>query len=235
MTSRSTLTRPVLGVDGARGGWVVAEFDETIRECTVYFVDRISLVAERLRLGEVSVAVVDMPIGLSCDGDRSVDTLARTRLGSRRSTFFPTPIREVLTQPTWQAANARSRDRTGKGLSKQAWNLVPKIAELDETWTTDLSDTLVEGHPELSFVAMAGAPLLTKKASPEGRAERLELLSTHLSPEAREIIDSAPRVWRVDAVDALALAWTAHRVSTGTATWLGGELDPSGRPMQLVI
>ena len=93
---RLTPAIPVLGVDGARGGWVVAEFNATTQACAVHLVDTISLVADRLRLRDVSVAVVDMPIGLSAGGDRPVDSLARTRLGSRRATFFPTPIRDVL-------------------------------------------------------------------------------------------------------------------------------------------
>ncbi len=180
-------------------------------------------------------AVVDMPIGLSHDGARPADTLARARLGVRRSTFFPTPVRSVLGEESWEKANAVSRSVSGKGLSKQTWNLIPKVRELDDAWSPEVADLMVEGHPEISFAQMAGGPLMSKKSTPAGREDRIHLLRTHLSPAVQRIVASCPASWRTDAIDALALLWTAQRFGSGDAIRLGGEIDAEGRPMQLVI
>lgn len=226
---------PVVGVDGARGGWVVAEYERSSGSCSLRFVEALASVADSLRGGDITTAVIDMPIGLPLDGNRPADALARARLGPRRATFFPTPLRGVLDCGSWEEANERSRMVSGRGLSKQSWNLVPKILEVDNEWTNELRETLVEGHPEITFSEMAGSPLLAKKSTPEGERNRVELLSLHLTPDVPRLLDDVPRAWRTDAIDALALAWTADRSRTGTAIRLGGELDPLGRPMQLVI
>ncbi len=228
------MTLTVVGVDGARGGWVVAELCEASGP-SIRFEPSISSVTNRLRLGTLAAAVIDMPIGLSLDGVRPADTLARARLGERRSTFFPTPVHAVLEHDSWEAANAASRSASGKGLSKQAWNLVPKIRELDTTWSEDISGLLLEGHPEVSFAQMAGTPVLSKKATADGQHERIELLIANLSRDAGGVVDNCPRSWRVDAVDALAIAWTAKRFVNGEALHLGGQIGAKGRPMQLVI
>ncbi len=228
------MTLPVAGVDGARGGWAVAEWrDES--ELSLCLEPSISPVIDRLRAGTLAAAVIDMPIGLSLDGHRPVDTLARTRLGVRRATFFPTPIRIVLEHDSWADANAASKSLSGKGLSKQAWNLVPKIRELDATWSEEIASQMLEGHPEVSFSQMNGSSVLSKKATDAGQRERIKLLLSHLSPLVEDIVAACPNSWRADAVDALALAWTARRVVRGEAVTLGGEVGASGRPMQLVI
>lgn len=229
------MTRPVIGVDGARGGWVEAEFERSTGQCSLRFAETIAGAARRLRRQDVAAVVVDMPIGLSGDGNRPVDALARAHLGPRRATFFPTPLRIVLECETWEEANERSRELSGRGLSKQSWNLLPKIAEVDVEWTQDLRELLLEGHPESSFAQMAGAPLASKKSTVDGERDRVDLLAAHLTPEVSTLLANVPRSWRVDAIDALALAWTADRTAAGLAIRLGGELDPLGRPMQLVI
>lgn len=229
------MTPLVAGVDGARGGWIVAELDVGNPAVDLRFVDTIAPVVDELRAGRFSAIAIDMPIGLSEDGHRPVDQDARARLGARRATFFPTPIRSVLKDDTWEDANARSRALSGKGLSKQAWNLVPKIRELDAAWSDEVDEVLVEAHPELSFAEMAGQPLETKKHDAAGQAERVDLLTATLAYAVRPAIDQCPRRWRGDAIDALALAWTARRLIADRAIVLGGQRDAAGRPMQLVI
>ncbi len=224
----------VAGIDGAKGGWVVAEVIPGSPTCSIRFEPTIAPVVAELGT-RLSSIVVDMPIGLSDDGVRPVDAVVRARLGARHSTFFPTPLRDVLGHATWETANASSRELRGKGLSKQAWNLVPKIAEVDRAWSPSLSESLVEGHPEVSFSEMAGAPVLTRKSSTEGRTQRVDLLRAHLDVDVEAALADTPKAWRIDAIDALALAWSATRVAMGNATWLGGDVDGCGRPMQLVL
>ncbi len=182
------------------------------------------------------LVVVDMPIGLSADGRRPADVDARARLGTRRSTFFPTPVRCVLDYASHADANDASRRASGRGLSIQAWNLVPKIREIDDVWTESLTDRLFEGHPETTFAEMTGAPLQDTKSTFAGRAARVAALRDHVADSIEEtLITSLPAKFHGDAVDAAALIWTARRLAAKTALILGGEPDPAGRPMRLAI
>lgn len=223
----------VLGIDGAPGGWLVSELTNNTLSFT--FTESLAASVQRLQSGEVLVLAVDMPIGLSSNGNRPADRLARERLGARRSTFFPTPIRSMLDFEVYADANAHSKAAIGAGLSKQAWNLLPKIREVDELWAPAISDRLVEAHPETSFAELAGSPVLTKKSTPEGRSERLGLLGGVFGPRLDDALgDMKSSLW-VDAIDAAIVAWTAHRFAMGSAAILGGELDSEGRPMRLTI
>ncbi len=233
MTQVDSPTR-CIGVDGAPRGWVSVTLDARAGTTVgIEFHERFAHIVEQA--GSADVIVVDMPIGLPSAGGRPADVAARERLGPRRSTFFPTPLRSVLDFSNWEEANAHSKKACGKGLSKQAWNLVPKIAEVDAVWSPSLGERLFEGHPETSFAQMAGAPVLSKKATAEGRAQRLELLNIHIGAGFGTAMIDHPARWRTDAIDAAALAWTARRVHDGISIRLGGELDPAGRPMALSI
>lgn len=229
-----------IGVDGAPGGWVAATITAPFRNCArhryeirVAFFERFSDIVNSADSDDV--IVVDIPIGLSADGVRPADTAARERLGPRRSTFFPTPVRSVLDFDEWAQANAHSKQVCGKGLSKQAWNLTTKISEVDQVWSPELADRLFEGHPETSFAEMNGEPVLSKKATTEGRDERLALINSHFELDMGPVVSECPNKWRTDAIDALALGWTALRIIDGSAIRLGGELDEAGRPMELSI
>ena len=125
----------VAGVDGYRGGWVVVTAPITGGPSTVECVARLDPLIERVRAGEVRAAGIDMPIGLPSRTRRASDGQLRVHLGARRSSIFPTPPRAVLDAVDYRDALARARDATGVGLSKQAWNLVGKIRELDALMT----------------------------------------------------------------------------------------------------
>ena len=225
----------VAGADGAPGGWMVATgtLDARTPPEVAFHATLADVIAEVG--GSISHLVVDMPIGLSSDGVRSADDAARERLGPRRASFFPTPVRCVLDHDTFDAANAASRTASGRGLSMQSWNLVPKIREVDSMVSPAHHETVLEGHPESSFAEIAGAPLATRKQTAEGRAERVGLLREAVSDDVVDVLESTPK--RVDAIDALVLLWTARRAATGTAIRLGDRLDrdPAGRPMWLTI
>src|SRR5690606_994434 len=122
-------------------------------------------------------AAVDMPIGLPDAGVRGCDLAARARLGARRSAVFPAPSRAVIGARDHAEAIVRERAASGRGLSLQAFRLVPKVAELDGLVTPELQHRLVEAHPELAFARRAGAPAVHPKRTPAGRAERRALLA----------------------------------------------------------
>src|SRR5690606_14271786 len=141
----------VAGVDGCRGGWLVVTAGvEAGSPASIELAPRIEPVIRRVERGELAVVAVDMPMGLPDSGRRSSDAEARGRLGARASTIFPTPPRAVLAARDWADALRLCRLATGRGISKQAFNLVPRIAELDAALSPSRQAAVVEAHPELS-------------------------------------------------------------------------------------
>lgn len=158
-----------------------------------------------------------MPIGLPDQPQtRTCDRDARRLLGPRRSSVFPAPARAHLAAAAFGEVG---------GLSIQAWNLVPKVREVDEAWEPRVREV----GPEVSFAALAGAPMAHPKRTAAGQAERLAALG----------LDAAPRLRGAkpdDVLDALACAWTAARIAAGTAQSYGdGTIDARGRPMTLWV
>ena len=83
----------VLGVDGWRLGWVGALLDgRSVRLLAL------ADVAAVLAVPGVEVVAIDMPIGLSEDGVRACDVMARDllRRTGAASSVFPAPVRAVL-------------------------------------------------------------------------------------------------------------------------------------------
>lgn len=226
------------GVDGCRGGWVVATAGATdarspaVGEVAVRVVPRF---ADVLRLGAGTVAV-DIPIGLPDAGARACDLAARRLLGPRRSSVFPAPVRAALDAHGrgWEATLGASRAAAGTGLSRQAFHLLPKIAEVDDALGTVDAWLVVEAHPELAFTRLAGEPLAHPKRVAEGRAQRVALLRPAI-PQVDDLLADRPRGCAPDdLLDALALLGTARRLRDGTAELLGdGSADRRGRPMQI--
>ena len=201
---------------------------------TVDCVARLDPLIEQVRAGEVRAAGIDMPIGLPSCTRRASDGQLRVHLGARRSSIFPTPPRTVLDAVDYRDALTRARDATGVGLSKQAWNLVAKIRELDALMTPDLQPRVSEAHPESSFAELAGKPLATRKSTREGREERTQLLLPSF-PDVGEHLDRHGAVV-VDVLDAYAAAWTARRIAEGTAKWFGDDQrDARGLRMTVAV
>lgn len=222
---------PVAGVDGARGRWLMATVHDRAAALTLHesFVD---VLRDADRLG-VDVVGVDMPIGLAADGHRPGDLEARALLGPRRSSLFPTPARAVLDAADYADALRRSRAASGKGLSKQAFNLVPMIRQVRGAITTADCDRVIEVHPESSFVQLAGAALESKKTA-AGVGQRLRVLRP-LVDDLDAVLGGAPAGCAVDdALDALVVAWSAARWAAGTARVFGDGLDPDGFPLRFV-
>jgi predicted RNase H-like nuclease len=228
----------VAGVDGCRGGWVVVFVDQDGggRPADVAMVpDLIDLIG-RIDAGVVAAAAIDIPIGLAARDARSSDIEARKRLGARRSSVFPAPVRAVLGASTYVEACAISRATCGKAISRQLFNILPKIREVDDLLTTVRQRRLVEMCPELSLALLAGAPMTHAKTTPAGRAERMRVLGSAFGTEDIEHhARQPPPGARVDDVlDAFAGAWTARRYAAAAHLQLGGQLDDRGLRMEVV-
>ncbi|MXZ86831.1 MAG: DUF429 domain-containing protein [Acidimicrobiia bacterium] len=229
----------VAGVDGARGGWVMAATGTapgspvtfTLWPC---FPD---VWAEARSKGMLAVAV-DMPIGLPTRNLRRSDIEAKEILGPRRSSLFWTPPLGVLNATDHPEANRRSREDTSRGLSIQAFHLLPKVREVRAVLTPDdlaaeARPQAAEVHPETSFAVLAGQPMSASKRQPAGQAERLAALAPefdNLDPAPLPLSGATPD----DLLDAAAAAWTARRMANSTALVLGdGGVDATGYPMAI--
>jgi predicted RNase H-like nuclease len=230
-----------LGVDGCRGGWFGVQLSGP-GEWEFAVVDRAERLAERFP--EPALILIDIPIGLpqECGKLRTCDRLAAGLLGPRRASVFPAPCREALAAAGYKTALALSRRISGKGISKQTWNIGPKILEVDQ-WlraSAELRDRVREVHPELCFQALnGGRAMAAGKREPAGERQRLELLTARY-PAAPVLFEQALRTYpqrrlaRDDILDALANALSG---------WLSGgrlaclprepEFDALGLPMQI--
>ena len=229
----------VTGVDGCAGGWVAVTLSFTGGPAAAHeaspataplpddppglacadVASSVAVAAELDGLPLAGVTGIDMPLGLLSAGWRDADLLARRALGRRGVTVFAIPPRAVWECATYAEANRVCRELTGKGFSVQAWGLRRKIAEADEFRRASSSlpqVQLYEVHPELSFAALAGAPLSDSKHTRAGLTIRRELL-------VRAGITLPPKVAGVpenDLLDAAAVAWSARRIVAGQAAVL---------------
>jgi predicted RNase H-like nuclease len=183
--------------------------------------------------------VIDMPIGLPDAPGRACERAARKAIGPRRSSVFSAPLRGMLAFAEYQDANAYGKAR-GAGLSKQAWNITPKIRALDALMTPQLQARVAEGHPELAFTRLGGGPCAHPKRDPLGKRERLRRLN-HAGVDAKRVLDAARDMHPSrsifaddDLIDACALALTAEAHLNGEAWRLGdGARDARGLLMEI--
>ena len=188
---------------------------------------------------------VDIPIGLSRDGFRACDRAARQLLGKRSSSVFPVPPRLALAPLSYEELNLASKAHCGKGISKQAFYLLPKIREAEALLRSPNSDGLdwLETHPELCFSSFNGAlPMEDNKKTEAGFCERKSVLARHIPARTidrllRSLMASVPRAQcaRDDMLDALVCGAVARLDATGRGCLPLGkrDFDEVGLPMRI--
>lgn len=211
----------IAGVDGCPAGWICVVKDrgsESIEAVICRRSQELLQVIERCEL-----VAIDIPIGLSESGPRVCDQAARKILGRRRSSIFPAPIRQALDADSWEWACEITKGIDGRKVSKQAWGIYGKIKQIDVLLGNNdtLRPCLREVHPELSFTAWNGnMPLVFGKKQPQGKQERLRLISANYGHKPLEGIRATlPRkdVADDDLYDAFAALWTTERMARGEA------------------
>lgn len=234
------------GVDGCRAGWYCIEgslggsAQGSLKIGSLrarVWPDFSQLLAALPQVQRISV---DMPIGLAESGARDCDVLVRAHLGVRGASVFTAPLRGMLPAKSHAEASALRRAIEGKGMSLQAYNILPKVRDVDaalRACSRDAARTF-ETHPEACFVALhKGLPLPWNKKTPQGRALRQQLLQPHFGDEVQRLLDERPRsaVQADDVLDALACLWSARRGVQGTARrWPEHPpLDACGLPMAI--
>ena len=167
------------------------------------------------RFSSAAVVGVDIPIGLPEQPPRAADVEAQRLLGGRRSTVFHAPPRCVASAESYAAANHRSREQCGgRGISRQAYALLPRILEVERC--RDGGRAIFEVHPELSFMALTGAPMAESKKSWAGQHRRRHALAG-VGIELAEELGPVGVVPPDDILDAAAVAWSAARIASGRA------------------
>jgi predicted RNase H-like nuclease len=160
-----------------------------------------------------------MPTGLSDSGFRRCEVEARRLLKPFAARVFKTLPRAALryAQDEWAEANAWAKAQGLGGISKQIWNIRPKINEIDAVITPMLQRRVFEAHPELAFARLNGATPLVSKHTREGRNARRRLLERAGFRDIDRWLNDLPAKHAKpdDLLDACALAITARHILRG--------------------
>jgi len=214
------------GMDGCRGGWIVAEADDKLENLAFRITK--DLVPSFGEAGPECLIAIDISIGLPVNESRACDASARQLLGwPRRNSVFSPPARRALDAGTFQEALRLNRETLNTGISKQAFCIMPKIREVDALMDRERQQYVREAHPEVTFAQLNGGPMMHNKKTAAGRAERGAILnSVGLSVSEDWLIQERSRlgiaqVAMDDLVDALACLVTASSIQTGQCQSLG--------------
>jgi predicted RNase H-like nuclease len=222
----------VAGVDGCPRSWIAVLLDASGTEAPrVRICPNVADIAGLPE--EPRIIAVDMPIGLPDrlrGSGRACEVAVRKILGPRQSSVFSIPCREAVmeTDDYRRACDiAAVRSDPPRKVSKQAFNLFPKIKEIDQLLRARpaLRDRVFETHPEVCFRHMnGGAPArlpkkIKSRVNPDGLEERRALLAERGFPtDFLKAGRKPPRPAAADDfLDACATAWTALRILRGEA------------------
>ncbi len=234
------MTEKLAGIDGCKAGWFVVTADKKLGNVHCFVAANIFDAAEKLCSD--STIGIDIPIGTPDSGPRACDFLARKRLSPlRSSSVFPAPIRPILGLRDYAHACNKRASIDGKRMSRQAFNILPKIDEVDRFARSEhrLARRLYEVHPELAFSVLNNdRPMNNAKRKPAGFDERYELICRKFSGST---IDAAlqqyPRsmVAKDDVLDAFVVLHSAKRIVEEKAERvpLEGAEDSEGLDMTI--
>ncbi len=211
-------------------GYADAAVFDGVGDCWLRYED----VAERI--------LVDVPVGLSADGERECDRLARAVLGPQASAVLTPPVPDAVRKRRHAVASRVHERQTGDHLSERAFATTDAVAVLWDLFGEfpRARDVVAESNPELCYRAFAGDPLERDRATAGGYAERLRTLAS-LDRDAPPAVQAAAEavaghdVDVTDVLDAMALAYAAWPGS-GDLYSLPPDppVDAEGRPMRLV-
>jgi len=235
----------IAGVDGCRSGWLAVLRDPAG--------DRPPQLKHYRRFADILEApeapdpiAVDMPIGLPerIDGPgRAPEKLVRPLLGARQSSVFSIPARAaVLCEDYREACRIAARhSNPPKRVSKQAFNIFPKICEIDALITPRLCTRIFEVHPEVAFWRLnGGQPMsLPKKVksrgNPDGLEERRRLLERLGYAPSFLTQATPPGAGADDLLDACVCALIAGRLANGLACPMPDPPERDARGIAIAI
>jgi predicted RNase H-like nuclease len=216
------------GVDGCAAGWLAAfvrpQGDEARLRMAPRFADVLSAAEAP------AVVAVDMPIGLperTGLGGRAAENCVRPLLGARQSSVFSVPSRAAIYSDNFSEACriALATSEPPRKVSKQLFNIAPKIREIDACLRAEPNAALrvFEVHPEVAFWRLNGEHALTEPKKIKSRvygpglALRRALLEAGELPAA--IVNAVPPrgASADDVLDALSCALIGRRIHAGLA------------------
>ena len=242
MRKRTHINKGVAGVDGCPAGWVAmlapfqAQEHQESQELKVELCADFGAILALHHKPEI--VAIDIPIGLLEEqqaGGRVCDQLARRLLPGRKSSVFSPPIRRLLDATAYEQVRQH-------GVSIQAFGILPKIREVDGLMTPAVQRRVREGHPELAFRSLTGAPMQHNKKTRLGREERIQALERiEMFQTLRHTLDIVSATYRRsqvgvdDLLDACVLAWVAARIANAQATCQPAEppVDQKGLRMEM--
>jgi predicted RNase H-like nuclease len=213
-----------IGIDGCSAGWVaVFLFTENEKngDWKIELFPEFSFIIDFLKKEYEQLdflILIDIPIGLKTGGreERLSDLEARKILNVRKSSIFSVPCRKAVYAESYEKACKVNKELAGKSISKQAWNIVPKIRDVDSFLIKNevFREKIKEVAPEICFQAIRGYPIKYSKKSLDGFFKRKEVLK-NICPFTEEIVETGlskyrrKEVAKDDILDALAAAITA--------------------------
>jgi predicted RNase H-like nuclease len=224
----------VAGIDGCRSGWLIVEAHTDLSKAELNFAPNWHDVKSTAR-----VIAVDMPIGLSRDGVRQCEVEARRLLSPCASRVFKTIARGALrfAQKDWNVANQWSKDQGFGGISKQIWNIRPKIKEIDRAIAPADQLRVVEAHPELAFARLNGGRPLDSKHTRGGILARQALLQragfTNLDGWLQSLRGRGAKA--DDLFDACVLVLTARNILRGDGREVPAVEQRDSRGLKMAI
>ncbi|UGY15901.1 DUF429 domain-containing protein [Bradyrhizobium septentrionale] len=218
------------GLDGFSKGWVAVSIDGDRRTISFHadITDALARPFDR--------AGIDIPIGMTDDGERACDRLARERLRPHTSRVFTGARRwlwEEFRDP--DVANQEALRRGQTRVSRQLWHLGNKIMEVDAFVRADAAHDIREVHPELVFLRLNGGMPLPRKKSEEGDALRCTLLKRSGFRDIDRWLTKArigSGAKRDDVLDACAVAFAACEPCDSVPEG-APPLDAQNLPMQI--
>ena len=166
----------VIGIDGCRAGWITAKVGDK-NSLIFHIVENLN--DDYLKQSNLTHIGIDIPLQLSHTGKRLAEIEARGLLKKRACTIFSPPTLNALRAKNYIDACEVNFKECGKRISKQSWNLFPKIKEAHKFLENNLISKLevFEIHPELSFMAMNDMNLIeASKKTDIGREIRIKLM-----------------------------------------------------------
>jgi len=230
------------GVDACKGGWIVAKSPSwPCREvpCLAVCPDFRVVLALTADCKRVAVDIpIGIPSGQQIRGcDRQAKDFLRKNDHNPAAVFF-TPPRECLPAEEvkeFQRLHKRVRE---VGAGYPVWGFMKKLKQANEAMTPKLQERVIEFHPELTWLRLAGKNLSSKHEN-EGITERKKVLHPAV-PELEKLLswkDSLGRAAALDDIlDALvglavakaSLGNSPYRLPTGQT-----EVDSAGLRMEI--
>lgn len=203
----------VVGVDGWKGRWVGVFLDDgALADIEIF--DSIHDISQ---LKDPEVIAIDVPIGLEEGGRRRADVDARKLVGGRSSSVFSSPPAFCLESKwkTYQEVNQESKRRYELGISAQSYAMLRYIREAEIASNAD--PRIYETHPEVCFSCLKSSPLEYSKKTWNGQQERIDLLSQAGILLPKYLAEEKGKIPADDLIDAAVAAWSANRITLGTA------------------